>query len=404
MPAVAPYVAVTSGLRDEGSVAFRLGGLRLAAQHRDGGLRLLVGSRVLQSRRHGRTRNPTEIGLSITGTHLTGWVREGGSWMARARHDLRAQLDTHDETILRTLVVESDTGAATLAGGFGQLGLRDTRIVTESDGTPVVDGDAVWFTATSAGPGFFDTAHTSVWRFDADSDELTHTADLFFRRPEGAGVYGDHATHLVRDGTQWLVATSTWGDFEQPKSRVQRVAPATLRVILARCPVESDLRHGTHVLDTEELPLPGAGIACWDPHLLRRPEGWLVGYVTAKKFFDFHPLLAGGPSLSDLTLRGAATDRRATEGTTLLAHEGQVHVLASDGRDSRRDQRARYPVFDTSMTEVTTLNAPYLTNLPWPTLTRIGNDWLMLSFNGHRHGGPMLGYGTHGDLVVLRST
>ena len=258
MPAVAPYVAVTSGLRDEGSVAFRLGGLRLAAQHRDGGLRLLVGSRVLQSRRHGRTRNPTEIGLSITGTHLTGWVREGGSWMARARHDLRAQLDTHDETILRTLVVESDTGAATLAGGFGQLGLRDTRIVTESDGTPVVDGDAVWFTATSAGPGVFDTAHTSVWRFDADSDELTHTADLFFRRPEGAGVYGDHATHLVRDGTQWLVATSTWGDFEQPKSRVQRVAPATLRVILARCPVESDLRHGTHVLDTEELPLPGA--------------------------------------------------------------------------------------------------------------------------------------------------
>jgi hypothetical protein len=227
---------------------------------------------------------------------------------------------------------------------------------------------------------------------------LRHRADLFFRRPDRPGVYGDHATHLVRDGDAWLVATSTWGDFDLRRGR------GTVDVTLARS--RADLLSGRHVLDTEPLALPTTGfgsVGVWDPHLVRTAEGWLVGYVSARRFFEFHPVLAQGPRLDRLTLRAAATDRLATEGTTLLRLDDGWRVLASDGRDGGPGQRRRFPVFDLDLAEVGELDAPYPTNIPWPTLARDGEGWVMVSFNGAEYGGELTGYGTHGTLVLMRS-
>jgi len=274
---------------------------------------------------------------------------------------------------------------APVAGRFGQLGLRDLRLV---DG---LDGDRVVLSATSAGPGFFDTAHTSLWELDRATRGLTHLSDLFFRRPDRPGAYGDHATHVRRDGDGWLVATSTWGDFD-------RRAPA-VGVTLAR--TSADLLRGAHLLDTAPLPLPVDGlrsVGVWDPQLVRTDEGWLVGFVSATRFFRFHPALAAGPRLDSLSLVGAATDLRQTEGTTLARLGGEWRVLASDG-DARR-----YPVFDLALRETGTLHAPYPSNIPWPTLVPDGSDgWLLVGFNGRRTGGALPGYGTHGDVVFARS-
>ena len=109
-----------------------------------------------------------------------------------------------------------------------------------------------------------------------------------------------------------------------------------------------------------------------------------------------------GRTLDDLRLLGAATDRTATEGTTLVEVDGDLVVLASDGRDSPRGMRARFPVFDLAMRETGLLEAPYPTNLPWPTLARVDDSWLMATFDGRPRGGTLLGYGTHGDLVLMR--
>ena len=407
LPAPAPYVAATTPVRGASQLALHLAGHRLAATLDDGSVSLVLTSgdttRTARSRRFHRAVDPSELGLTLTGSHLTAWTREEDAWVARARHDLRDTLDVHDEAALARLRVELPAQGG-VAGGFGQLGLRDVRFVTEEDGRPLRDGDALWLTATSAGPGFFDTAHTSVWRFDPTSVEVTHSADLFFRRPDRPGVFGDHATHLVRTGETWLVATSTWGDFETPATRAARRTPAGLRVTLAES--ATDLLHGTHVLDTRELPLPTDGlgsIATWDPHLVRRAGEWLVGFVSARRFFDFHPALAAGPTLDDLRLRGAATDRRATEGTTLVEVDGRMVLLASDGRDSQRGQQARFPVFDLEMTELGLLDAPYPTNLPWPSVAHVDGTWWMATFNGRAVDEQLLGYGTHGDLVVMRS-
>ena len=407
MPAVAPYVAVTTEVRDASSLALHLADHRIVAEVRDGSVSLTLthgpDTRELRSRRFHRAEDPTDLGLTLTGTHLTAWVREAGSWVARARHDLREVLDTRDEAALADLRVELPTWGGT-AGGFGQLGLRDVRFVTDQAGRPLREEGALWLTATSAGPGFFDTAHTSVWRFAPEAVELAHAGDLFFRRPDRPGVFGDHATHLVRADGRWLVATSTWGDFETPTTRAGRRTPAGLRVTLAES--DADLLRGTHVLDTRELPLPTDGldsIATWDPHLVHRDGEWLVGFVSARRFFDFHPALAAGPSLDDLRLRGAAADRTSTEGTTLVEVDGRMVVLASDGRDSRRGVRARFPVFDLALSELAVLDAPYPTNLPWPSLAEVDGGWLLATFDGRKAGGDLLGYGTHGDLVVMRS-
>ena len=412
LPVVAPYVAATTTAVDGAALSLHVRGHRLAASLEDGSVSLGVTAgdetRVLRSRRFHRADAPTDLALTLTGTHVTGWTREAGRWVARARHDLRDDdgtgraLDTRDEGALAELHVELPDGGGT-AGGFGQLGLRDVRFVTDEDGRPLREGEALWLTATSAGPGFFDTAHTSVWRLDPTSLDLAHAGDLFFRRPDRPGVFGDHATHLVRSAGGWLVATSTWGDFETPTTRAGRRTPSGLRVTLAES--GADLLRGTHVLDTRELPLPTDGlasIATWDPHLVRREGQWLVGFVSARRFFDFHPALAGGPDLDDLRLLGAATDRTATEGTTLVEVDGDLVVLASDGRDSPRGMRARFPVFDLAMRETGLLEAPYPTNLPWPTLARVDDSWLMATFDGRSAGGALLGYGTHGDLTLMR--
>ena len=120
-------------------------------------------------------------------------------------------------------------------------------------------------------------------------------------------------------------------------------------------------------------------------------DRWLVGYVSARRFFRFHPVLATGPSLDALTLLAEAGDRRATEGTTLVRVEDRWWVVASDGRDGRRGERRGYPVFDLRLRQVGALDAPYPSNLPWPNLARDDRGWLLVTFDGAPAGGYAAG-------------
>lgn len=415
LTAVAPYVSVLATptpTSDHVRITLHAGTDELTVAWEAGRVSLAVttaeGTTEHRSRRFGRTdQRPDQVALTLTGTHLTAFVREAGSWVARGRVELDGRVPTRDEEWLAGLEVSTAGDVEELrAGPFGQLGLRDVRLVTTTDGSPLREGDLVWFTATSAGPGFFDTAHTSVWSFDTVTDELVHRAHLYFRREGEPGVHGDHATHLVRHEDRWLVTTSTWGDFVEPATRAARRTRSRLRVTVAES--SEDLLVGQHVLTMRDLPLPTDGftsVGVWDSHLVRREGTWWVGYVSASRFFRFHPVLASGPSLDDLTLVAADRSRTATEGTTLLPLDDGLVVLASDGRDGQRGRRVAYPVLDTGLRQTGRLDAPYGTNIPWPTLVppaREGDPWLMLTFDGTERDPGLLGYGTHGDLVVMR--
>jgi hypothetical protein len=407
---VSPYLAVEALVTGPGRVELALAGdgVTLLGLYDDRGLHLEVTAggttTTHRSRRHGRPEGAVEaVALTLTGPHLVVLAHEGGAWQARGRVDLTDRVDVHDEAWLAG-VEPSASGPVTdvRSGRFGQVGLRDLRLVSNADGTAYRQGEGVLLTATSAGPGPFAAGHTSVWHFDPDTLALIHRADLFFRRPGRAGVYGDHASHLLRDGERWLVATSTWGDFDRQRN------DATVAVTLAESTDDftGDLTTGVHVLDTRPLALPTTGlrsVGVWDPHLVRTAEGWVAGYVSATRFFRFHPVLAEGPDLDSLSLRAAAADRRATEGTTLHRLGDAWQVLASDGRDGRRGQRERYPVFDLDLTETGSIDAPYPSNISWPTLLEHDGGWLMIGFNGARWGGPLVGYGSHGAVVVART-
>lgn len=401
------------------SLTFTSGGDVLTGSYDGRRVRLAVttGSRRTShtSRRHGRVgRGVDRFALTLTGTILTALTCAEGAWAARARVDLtEVGIEPRAESWLSGLAVSHEGSADDVrTGAFGQLGLRDIRVVTHADGSPFREDDGtLLLTATSAGPGFFPTAHTSVWALDPVTYDLVHRGALYFRR--GADrlglrfdrlVYGDHATHLVRDGDEWLVATSTWGGFKAPGKADPSKPWSPVGVTIARS--RADLTRGEHVLDSTPLALPTDGLASvgvWDPHLLRRDGEWLVGYVSARKYFDFHPVLAGGPSLDALSLRAARPDRTATEGTTLVPLGGTVVVGASDGRDNPRRVRARYPIFDLDLNEVAELRSAYVSNLPWPTLIPMGDEWLHVAFDGTPHGGRLPGYGTHGEVVLSRS-
>ena len=406
LPSVAPYVAVVLDL-DHQEVAGRLtlGLAGLAVPLRvtyDGGRRMFgleVGTRSIRSRRHARPAGPVHaMGLTLTGTHLTVFSYDGSRWTAHGRTDLAKVVDTRDPLALAKLEAEwswlprggeAAPVSGLRVGPFGQLGLRDLHVATTATGDTVRIGHRIVFTATHAGPGFFDTGHTGVWALDPETLDLEHLANLYFTRDDRPGVFGDHATHLVRDGAEWLVLTSTWGDFDR----------SGMDITISR--TDADVLTGEHVLASRKLAVPTNAVGVWDPHLTRIDGVWHLAYVWASTFFVFGPGLARGP-LDALELVGEDTTKRATEGTILVEIDGVWRLLASDGRDNPKAVRKRFPIYDLTLTEVGTVAAPYPTNLPWPMVVPDGEGWLMLSFNGARAGGELLGYGTHGEVVILR--
>lgn len=414
--AAAPYVAATVELADAAPAAavLRADGWCAAATW-DGTTVALettdAAGRTQRhvSRRHGRPpadAPPARLTLTLTGRRVAALARPAsGASVVRAFYDLPGPRDqddlvpVHDPDWLASIRAEADQ-----AGRFGQLGLRDVRLVTTAEGMPYAPPDepdgTVLLTATSAGTGGFTTGHTSVWAFEPAAVALRHRADLFTRRPgaDGApGVYGDHAVHLVRVDDGWLLAASTWGDFDRHRRPGVGCVVGT--------PL-GDPTHGVQVVDVRPLELagldavPGGSVGSWDPHLVRTDDGWLVAAVSARKFFDFHPVLATGPDLDRLVVRAAATTRSACEGVTLSRLDGRWWVLASEGRDGRREQRASYPVLDLELREAGRLAAAYPTNIPWPTLVPGPEGPLLVGFDATPAGGALPGYGTHGDLVV----
>jgi hypothetical protein len=295
----------------------------------------------------------------------------------------------------------ADLGAAR-AGLFGMAGLRDLHVVQHADGRPYLRDGRMFLTATCAGLGFFQQAHWGVFSVDpADlaipasgssaqnlAGALTQTAQLFTRR-HGL-LLGDHAGQLVRDGDTWLLATSSWGDFSPQRG-----------VHVRHLATRDDLLTGVHLLETERTALPTA-VSAWDPGMTRIDGRWHVSYVESPSQdpFEFHPALAATDAATwtdGLAAVGAATDLAKCEGPVLAEVDGRWWLLASDG------DRREYPVFDLAMNRVGELDAPYGSNIPHPqVLTLPGGQQVLVTFDGTHYAKPVLGYGTHGDVVVMR--
>ena len=406
----APFVAVVGDVpadADEGVVELGLAsgtGDSVLARHdrRTGSLRIVV--RCGETVHHVAATTVSSSSVSrlafvLCENRVTVLGACGGSWDALLTdHDGVA--DVVDLRVPATLSSFAYAWGGPLAqvrsGLFGMAGIRDPHLVQHADGTAYVRDGKVYLTATCAGLGFFRQAHWAVFTLDLeDPTELVPVAKLFSRR-DGL-LLGDHAGQLVRDEAdeRWLLATSSWGDFE--------VDPGGRSVHVRHVTTTDDLLHGVHVVETEPTPLPTTHGA-WDPGMTLVDGRWHVSFVESPSQgpFDFHPALAvaapGGAWTEGLTLVGAATDQHQCEGPVLAEVDGRHWLLASDG-----DHR-HYPVFDLTMRRVGRLDAPYPTNIPHPQLVALPDGGhLMVSFDGTQFEDEVLGYGGHGDVVVMRS-
>jgi hypothetical protein len=278
------------------------------------------------------------------------------------------------------------------AGCFGMAGLRDLHLVQHADGRPYERDGLAYLTATCAGLGFFQQAHWGVFTVDLQQpDRLDQVGQLFSSR-DGL-VLGDHAGQVIVDeeaGT-YVAANSSWGDFDFDGVHIRHASTT------------DDILHGVHVLETEPLDLP-TEVSSWDPSLTRIDDRWHVGFVESPSQdpFSFHPALAIGPERADhatgLELVGADDSLEQCEGPILQEVEGRWWLLASDG------VAREYPVYDLSMKLQGSLDAPYESNIPHPQLVpRPGGGWLMITFEGTQYAEQLLGYGTHGDVLVMAS-
>lgn len=344
-------------------------------------------------------RAPYTLGFALCENQVTVLARSvGGEWrpLMTERRKVADRLDLRrPETLARFgYTWGARDGSATLgevrAGLFGMTGLRDPHVVQHADGSPVVRDGLAYLTWTCAGLGAFAQAHWGVFTLDlADPTRLEQVAQLFTRR-DGL-LLGDHAGQLVLDGDRWLLATSSWGDFDTDSG-----------VHVRHLTTEDDLLSGVHVLETERTVLPTVYDA-WDPGFTRVDDRWFLGFVASPSQgpFDFHPALASTAAQlpwTGLAAFGSADDLHQCEGPVIARVGDDRWLLASDG-DARE-----YPVFDLSMRRVGRLDAPYPTNIPHPQLLRRDDgSWLMVTFDGSQRAARTMGYGGHGDVVVMTS-
>jgi hypothetical protein len=287
-------------------------------------------------------------------------------------------------------------GAALLgrvrAGYFGQAGVRDPHVVQHADGRPYIVDNKLYLTMTNAGLGYVEQAHWAVWTLDlADPTRLEQVALLFFTR--NGLVLGDSAGQVVYDDDRgrFILLVSSWGDFETSGVYVRHVA------------TEANLLDGVHVLPTERLELPSS-LGTWDPALTSIDGRWHIAFVDSPKHgpeFLFRPALAVAPRGADYTearsLVGIDTEVRECEGTILQRFGSTWYVLASDGIGRQ------YRVYDMGMRFLGTLDAPYGTNVPHPMIIPVEDGWWLLSFDGTQYAEPILGFGNHGDFIVMQA-
>jgi hypothetical protein len=324
-------------------------------------------------------------------TVLADTTGTGTAWqpLLTERDRVRALIDLRvPDTLGRLSYGYGGCGNALLgrvrAGYFGQAGVRDPHVVQHADGRPYIRDNKLYLTLTNAGLGFFQQAHWGVWTLDlADHTRLEQVAQLFFAR-DGV-VLGDHAGQIVVDGNEYLLAMSSWGDFDFAGVHVRYTRTS------------ANVLSGVHVLPTSPLPLP-TSVSSWDPAITRIDGQWHVAFVESpaqSPSFVFHPALARGRTLESLTAVGADRTVDQTEGTIIQRIDGRWYVLASDG-DARL-----YKMYDLRMRPQGTLNAPYGTNIPHPMVVRVKDTWYLLTFDGTQYAEPVLGYGGHGDFIVM---
>ena len=378
---------------------------------------------------------PLRLAFVANENEVTALVGDGsgpiGDFRPLIKRDVRFEtggaLDLRDVTVLESYKngfgARATSGTIALggveAGYYGEAGVRDPHVVQYADGTPYIEDNKLYFTLTNAGLGFFEKAHWGVWTMDlSDYTKIEQVGNIFWTNEgDRTKVLGHHAGQIVLDEAKgrWIVLASSWGDFGPQGGTNTTPAAPPVDILYNEVPSSENLLNDVHVLEGKKHPvnaLPRPTEGKWDPGITRIGERWYFAYVIANDLFsDFQPALARsalGADHTQLAFVGTDDGKRATEGPIIQKLGNQWRVLASCGDDEPPELQGKYPIYTLEMRFDGYLNAPHPTNIPHPVVVPVplstGNTkYIMITFNGTQYYEPLLGYGTHGDFIVMEA-
>jgi hypothetical protein len=355
---------------------------------------------------------PVTFAFVINENNVIALADSGQGFVPLVRANVASVLDMRDPAVLSRYRYGfgARAGSGTIAfdrvqaGYWGKAGVRDPHVVTWADGTPFIANNKVYLTLTNAGLGFFQFAHWGVYTLDLSDNSpggLQQVGQIFWER--GGVVVGDHAGHIVYDDTinAFRLLVSNWGTFSGNG------------VLINAATVQGDVLHGVNVIRNPTVQQLPTTVSRWDPHMVRIKGTWYIAFVESpsQNPFTFHPALAVGSrtgQFGNFTLVGRDASHTMTEGMVMQKIGGKWYVLCSSSPAEGPPSGGHYDIYDLNMRFLGYLNAPYPTNnIPHPMVFPIADTqaqktrWRMVTFEGTQYYENILGYGTHGDFLIM---
>ena len=217
-------------------------GKRIRIVYRNGEIVSLANDEILARKSIGEC-DKVSLRVQYTGVrfHVFNLCENGNAdLLYSVENDMRAveSCTTHSFGIYANGNITLHKAQSALTCGTGQA---DPQIIQTTDGQPLIRDGRLYICFTTRGFERIFDSYQGIYSLDLASYELRLEGAMFFGKGDGL-MYGFHATKVVYNPSteEFLVMTTTHEDTHT----------------LAYCSTKSDLLHGLHFLECEELDFP----------------------------------------------------------------------------------------------------------------------------------------------------
>lgn len=351
---------------------------------------------------------PYKLGLSLVGTSAVLYINTGSAWTYLTAADTRAYYDFRTAGNMAGWMggfMGGNGGSGSVwhfstlnIGYFGCVSVRDINIVTNLDGTPYIDGETIYFTATCAdGAGTSDSAfsgYLGIFSYNVSTGAVAETGLVMSSR--NSGIFNDQAGQVIFDPTVsgFRYLASTWANgpsYTDPLGIAYGTSTAALLT-------------GFTAVATAMLSLPGigGGDGSYDPFLIWDTVNarWMIAYTVSVPAggSTFYPAAAYSPDLSTWTLIAAdSVSGAGYEQTKIIPSQGSLYVVSGGPNGTGDSSR----VYDITMTFLGALDATFtgggVTN-PGAAIAVVGQTAFLLTWEDTKFDSNSF---TWGNFVVM---
>ncbi|MBD7987105.1 hypothetical protein H9645_03595 [Luteimonas sp. Sa2BVA3] len=329
------------------------------------------------------SRSSVRIGIGMNSDSVSVYYDIGAGWVvAVSAYGILSRFNIQSPAVLATMKpcfgvrstpVSTWSFSRFTVGALGTCGMRDIRPVTHPDGSPVVRGNKLVFSAHT-----FDVTSNgflSIWELDLVTYAATQISS--FQGTRGGVFERDVAAHVVMNSEDSFdIYAGTWGERARPGGTITSIWYSTSKRILDG---------GIHNIGTAvPMVLPGmltSEYGAYDTHIVFDGSRYLCAYtITERHDFSgspFYSAVAESVDRVTWTLVWSDPTRQRYEGNSALKAGGAWWYL-SGGETSMN-------IHDAAGNYIGKLDGAHdgrPTTQPWPSVVPVGDVYIMLSFDG----------------------